>query len=133
MDTENSPRIIYIEDDPEMIELVHIILNRRGFKVKGAQWGRQGVDMVQQDRPDLVLLDLMMPDLDGWDVYHQLKANPDTQDIPIIVISAKSQPIDRVLGLQIAKVDDYVSKPFSPHELISSVDRVLNSRQRPIL
>jgi len=133
MDTENSPRIIYIEDDPEMIELVHIILNRRGFKVKGTQWGRQGVDMVQQDRPDLVLLDLMMPDLDGWDVYHQLKANPDTQDIPIIVISAKSQPIDRVLGLQIAKVDDYVSKPFSPHELISSVDRVLNSRQRPIL
>ncbi|NLF51497.1 MAG: response regulator transcription factor, partial [Leptolinea sp.] len=71
-----------------------------------------------------VLLDLMMPDLDGWDVYQQMKANAKTRNIPVIVITAKAQSIDRVLGLRIAKVDDYICKPFSPNELISSIDRV---------
>ncbi|HZW05014.1 MAG TPA: response regulator [Anaerolineaceae bacterium] len=129
MDQQESRKIIYIEDDPEMIDLVHMILNRRGFEVKGAHGGRQGVDMVLQEHPDLVLLDLMMPDLDGWDVYHQLKADEKTQQIPVIVITAKAQAIDRVLGLHIAKVDDYISKPFRPQELLESIDRVLRTRE----
>jgi len=68
---------------------------------------------------------LMMPDVDGWDVYQQIKANESTRNIPVIVITAKSQAIDRVLGLHIAKVDDYISKPFRPQELLDSIDRVL--------
>lgn len=128
MDQQESRKIIYVEDDPEMIDLVNMILNRRGFVVKGAHGGRQGVDLVQHEIPDLVLLDLMMPDLDGWDVYHQLKANPATQNIPVIVITAKAQAIDRVLGLHIAKVDDYICKPFRPQELLESIDRVLRAR-----
>lgn len=67
----------------------------------------------------------MMPDLDGWDLYQQLKCNEITRYIPVIVITAKSQPIDRLLGLHIAKVDDYISKPFHPHELLNSIDRIL--------
>ena len=67
----------------------------------------------------------MMPDMDGWEVYQQLKANKNTREIPVIVVTAKAQSIDKVLGLHIAKVDDYISKPFSPQELLDSVDQVL--------
>jgi len=73
----------------------------------------------------------MMPDMDGWDVYHQLKASDQTRSIPVIVITAKAQAIDRVLGLHIAKVDDYISKPFRPQELLDSVERVLKSTEFP--
>ncbi len=125
METEKTHRVVYIEDDPEMIDLVTLILNRRGYQVKGAHGGRQGLEIVTQEPPDLVLLDLMMPDMDGWDVYQQLKANEATRNVPVIVITAKSQAIDRVLGLHIAKVDDYISKPFRPQELLDSIDKVM--------
>lgn len=127
---DTAPTVIYIEDDPEMINLVSVILVRRGYQVKGAHGGRQGLDMVIEEPPDLILLDLMMPDMDGWDVYQQLKANPKTNNIPVIVITAKAQSIDRVLGLQIAKVDDYLSKPFRPQELIESIERILEKSPR---
>ncbi len=117
--------VIYIEDDPEMIDLVTMIMGRHGFQIRGAQGGRKGLDLIIAEPPDLILLDLMMPDLDGWDVYHQLKASEKTKDIPVIVITAKAQPVDRVLGLRIAKVDDYITKPFHPQELMNSVERVL--------
>lgn len=128
MDDADSRKIIYIEDDPEMIDLVGLILNRRGYEVKGAHGGRQGLDLVRQELPDLVLLDLMMPDMDGWDVYQQLKVSESTQHIPVIIITAKSQPIDRVLGLHIAKVDDYISKPFRPQELLDSIDKIFSHK-----
>ncbi len=128
MENEKTNLITYIEDDPEMIDLVSLILSRRGFQVKGANGGREGLDMVLKEIPDLILLDLMMPDMDGWDVYQQLKANEDTRNIPVIVITAKAQPIDRVLGLHIAKVDDYISKPFRPQELLDSIDKVMKAR-----
>lgn len=125
MNPEKINRIIYIEDDQDMIDLVSLILNRRGFSVKGADGGVKGLDMVIQELPDLVLLDLMMPDLDGWDVYQQMKSLAKTRNIPVIVITAKAQAIDKVLGLRIAKVDDYICKPFSPNELIASIDRII--------
>lgn len=130
----NGRRVVYIEDDPEMIDLVVMILSRRGFDVKGAHGGRNGLEMVFSEKPDLVLLDLMMPGIDGWEVYQQIKANEDTREIPVIVITAKAQSIDRVLGLHIAKVDDYIAKPFRPQELLESIDRVLKrvqSHQEP--
>lgn len=117
--------VVYIEDDPEMIDLVSMILSRQGFQIRGAQSGRKGLDLIIAEPPDLILLDLMMPDMDGWDVYHQLKASESSKHIPVIVITAKAQQIDRVLGLRIAKVDDYITKPFRPQELLDSVERVL--------
>ena len=120
--------IIYIEDEQEMIDLVRLILGRKGFEVKGAIGGQQGLDMILEDVPDLVLLDLMMPDMDGWEVYQQMKADGRTRDIPVIVITAKAQNIDKVLGIHIAKVDDYISKPFSPQQLIDSVEKVLTKK-----
>ncbi len=118
-------RLLYIEDEQEMIDLVRLILNRRGFEITGANGGREGLDAIRQLKPDLVLLDLMMPDMDGWDVYQQMKADPALANIPVIVVTAKAQSIDKVLGLHIAKVDDYISKPFSPQELVDSVEKVL--------
>lgn len=126
MSDETIRRVVYIEDDQEMIELVILILSRRGFQVKGANGGRKGLEVVFQEPPDLILLDLMMPGMDGWEVYQQIKANEKTRNIPVIVVTAKAQAIDRVLGLHIAKVDDYIAKPFRPQELIDSIDRVMS-------
>jgi DNA-binding response OmpR family regulator len=122
---ETTRRLVYIEDEQEMIDLVRIILSRREWEVIGALGGRSGLEVVRSQQPDLVLLDLMMPDMDGWDVYHHIKADDATREIPVIIITAKAQNIDKVLGLHIAKVDDYISKPFSPQELIDSVEKVL--------
>ena len=126
-DNETKPKsILCIEDEPEMIDLIRLILGRRGFEVTGAAGGKDGLEKLQNGpQPDLVLLDLMMPDLDGWEVYQQMKADEKTKDIPVIVVTAKAQSIDKVLGLHIAKVDDYIAKPFSPQELLSSVEKVL--------
>ncbi len=124
--SEPVKTVIYIEDDPEMIDLVALILKPKGFVVKGAHGGRDGLDKVAAEKPDLVLLDLMMPDMDGWEVYHQLKANEATANTPVIIITAKSQAIDQVLGLYIARVDDYISKPFHPKELVKSIEDVLS-------
>jgi two-component system response regulator VicR len=124
--TDDDPRrVVYIEDEQEMIDLVRLILSRKGFEVIGANGGREGLDEIRKTLPDLVLLDLMMPDMDGWEVYQQMKAEEPTRQIPVIIITAKAQNIDKVLGLHIAKVDDYISKPFSPKELVDSVERVL--------
>jgi len=126
---EPEKTIIYIEDDPEMIDLVTLILRPKGFKVKGADGGRDGLDKVAQEKPDLILLDLMMPDMDGWEVYHQLKADEATSTTPVIIITAKSQAIDQVLGLYIAMVDDYISKPFHPQQLVESIQKVLARKE----
>jgi two-component system response regulator VicR len=122
--------IICVEDEPDMIDLIRLILSRRGFEVKGAAGGVEGLRLIRQEPPDLVLLDLMMPDMDGWEVYQQLKADEATKHIPVIVVTAKAQSIDRVLGLHIAKVDDYITKPFSPQDLMNSVEKVLDARQQ---
>lgn len=126
MDASKPTKILYIEDDPEMIDLISMILNRPGLSVKGAHGGRQGMDAIAADPPDILLLDLMMPDMDGWEVYQQLKSNPGTAGIPVIIITAKAQSIDKILGLHIAGVDDYICKPFHPTDLLDSIQRILD-------
>ncbi len=122
-------KILCIEDEDEMIDLIRLILNRRGFEIYGANGGKDGLQRIRMDHPDLVLLDLMMPEMDGWEVYQQMKADESTKNIPVIVVTAKAQAIDKVLGLHIAKVDDYITKPFSPQELLASVDHVLSLKK----
>ena len=120
-----AKRVVCIEDEPEMIDLVRLILGRKGFQVIGANGGVEGLDTVRREKPDLVLLDLMMPDMDGWEVYQQMKADAELRDITVVVVTAKAQSIDKVLGLHIAKVDDYITKPFGPQELLESVAKIL--------
>jgi two-component system response regulator VicR len=126
---EAITRILYIEDELEMIDLVRLILGRKGYEVVGANGGKEGLKQVFETLPDLVLLDLMMPDVDGWDVYQKMKGDDKTKHIPVIVITAKAQNIDKVLGLHIAKVDDYITKPFKPQELLDSVEKVMKANR----
>ena len=128
MENSTVKRILCIEDEPEMIDLIKLILGRRGYDVHGATGGIEGARLVREILPDLVLLDLMMPDMDGWEVYQQMKADPTTRNIPVIVVTAKAQNIDKVLGLHIAKVDDYIAKPFGPQELLDSVEKILGQK-----
>ena len=129
MVTKDKKLILCIEDEEEMIDLIRLILTRRGFDVRGAYGGKEGLEIIRTEHPDLILLDLMMPDMDGWEVYQQMKADDETKDITVIVVTAKAQSIDKVLGLHIAKVDDYIAKPFSPQELLNSVDNVLGKQK----
>ncbi|MBN1179765.1 MAG: response regulator [Anaerolineae bacterium] len=126
---EKQKTVVCIEDEPEMIDLVRLILGRKGFELIGAVGGRDGLETVRKVKPDLVLLDLMMPDMDGWEVYQQMKNDDELKDIHVIVVTAKAQSIDKVLGLHIAKVDDYVTKPFGPQELLESVNKVLGIKE----
>jgi DNA-binding response OmpR family regulator len=127
-DVKSTKHILCIEDEPEMIDLIRLILVRRGFEVSGATGGKEGLLAVREKLPDLVLLDLMMPDMDGWEVYQQMKSDELTRHIPVIVVTARAQSIDKVLGIHIAKVDDYIAKPFSPQELLISVEKVLGQK-----
>lgn len=128
--SDQQKHIICIEDEPDMIELLLIILRRKGYQVSGASGGRDGLRMVRELKPDLVLLDLMMLDMGGWEVYQQMKADEETRHIPVIIVTAKAQSIDKVLGLHIAKVDDYITKPFSPSELLDRVTNVLSKHEK---
>jgi DNA-binding response OmpR family regulator len=126
--SEIKRTVVCVEDEPEIIDLIRLILGRKGFDLTGATGGLEGLEAIRRIKPDLVLLDLMMPDMDGWEVYQQMKADPELKNTPVIVVTAKAQSIDKILGLHIAKVDDYVTKPFGPQELLQSVERVLAAK-----
>lgn len=125
----DAVRIVCIEDDPAMVDLFTLILSSKGYDIKSALGGQEGLRLVEDEKPDLILLDLMMPDMSGWDVYQRIKSNNDLKDTPVIIVTAKAHTMDKVLGLEIARVQDYVTKPFSPEELVSRVEQVLNQHQ----
>ena len=120
-------RVIGIDDEAPMLDLIGTILKSSGLEFTGATRAEQGLELVRRTKPDLVLLDLMLPDLDGWEVYQQLKADEELKHIPIIVITAKVGALDRVIGQQVARVDDYITKPFAPATLVQSIERVLSA------
>ena len=121
---QQSNTVVCIEDEPGVIELIRLILERRGLTVVGAESGEAGLEAIRQSRPALVLLDLMLPGMDGWEIYRRMKADEAMKSIPVIIVTAKAEGIDEVLAKQVAKVDDYIKKPFSLQELVQSVERV---------
>ena len=126
-------KVVSIEDDPGIIDLFQLILKPGGYEVLGATSGQRGLELVQSARPDIVLLDLTMPGgMDGWEVYQHMKADEVMRDIPVIVVTCRISAIDEVLARNIAKVDDYIPKPFGPSTLIESVEKVLNARRRTL-
>ncbi len=124
----DKPTILCIEDEEEMIELITLILTRHNYNVVGALGGQAGLDGVRKLKPDLVLLDLMMPEIDGWELLQRVRVDPKLQQIPVIVVTARASEIDRIFGLQVAGVEGYITKPFGPEELVQSVRRVLQAR-----
>ena len=123
-------KVVCVDDEAEMIDLVKFILSRQNFIVTGAPDGKTGLKTIEEVEPDLVILDLMMPEIDGWEVYQQMQAREDMVDIPVIILTAKAQSIDRVLGLHIARVNAYLTKPFKPQDLLETIDRVLTKAGR---
>jgi len=117
-------RILVIEDEPDIGDLIQYNLSREGYWVSVIADGEEGFDRVLQESPDLVLLDLMLPGVDGLELCRRLKEDPVTRPIPIIMVTAKSEESDVVLGLGMG-ADDYVPKPFSPRELVARVRAVL--------
>ncbi len=124
---ENVKTILCIEDEREMIDLFKIILGRRGYRVSGALGGEEGLQRAAEVIPNLILLDLMMPELDGWEVLQRMRGSKELRDIPVIIVTAKSNDIDRAMALHIAQVSDFISKPFGPQDLIASVDKVIGN------
>ena len=122
---DNQPYILYIEDERPMIELVRETLKLSGHQLVGATSGEQGLGIMQKSKPGLLLLDLMMPGLSGWDVYRAMKADPQLATVPVIVITAKVLERGRKIVEELPPVDDYITKPFGPEHLIRAVQKLL--------
>jgi DNA-binding response OmpR family regulator len=120
--------IVLIEDEPDIVELLSYTLRREGFEVMASTNGEAGIALVRKQKPDLVLLDLMLPAKSGLDVCQELKQHSSTRHIPVIMVSAKSEESDIVLGLGM-HADDYICKPFSPRELVARVKAALRRRE----
>jgi len=119
-----KPTIVVIEDEPDLLEVLQYNLAREGFQVEGATDGEEGLALITKSRPDLVLLDLMLPVIDGLEICRRVRYDSATRSVPIIMVSAKGEESDVILGLELG-ADDYVTKPFSPRELIARVRSVL--------
>ncbi len=117
-------KIIVVEDEPDILETICYNLEREGFEVLSSLRGDTGLQLIFSEKPDVVLLDLMMPGMDGLEVCSAMRKNPETQHIPVLMVSAKSEESDIVLGLGLG-ADDYIPKPFSPKELVARVKAIL--------
>ena len=124
------PRILVVEDDPDISELIAHYLTRAGHDVDRLAHGGEAPRRVRESPPDLVVLDLMLPGLDGLMVCQALRADPATAAIPIIMLTARGEETDRVTGLELG-ADDYVTKPFSPKELVARIAALLRRSSRP--
>ncbi|HEX9641629.1 MAG TPA: response regulator transcription factor [Candidatus Krumholzibacteria bacterium] len=116
--------IVAIEDEPDLLAVLQYNLTREGFRVESAKDGDEGLELIGKLRPDLILLDLMLPGMDGLEICRRVKYDAATRHIPIIIVSAKGEEGDVILGLELG-ADDYITKPFSPRELLARVRAVL--------
>ena len=119
-----AKRILVVDDEIESVKLIGLMLQRRGYEIVAARSGAQALEKAQAEKPDLIILDVMMPDMDGYEVCRRLRANPGTATLPIIMFTAKTMIDDKVAGFQ-AGADDYLTKPVHPEELASRIEAVL--------
>ncbi len=119
-----AKKILIVDDDLESIKLVGLVLQKRGYEIAAAQMGTLALEKAEKEHPDLVILDVMMPDMNGCEVCRRLRGNPATADLPIIMFTAKTRVNDKVAGFQ-AGADDYLTKPIHPSELVSRVEAML--------
>lgn len=126
-----AEKVLIIEDEEDILALVHFNFARAGFQVACATSGEDGLQQVKTEQPDLILLDLMLPGVDGLEVCRRLRADEATADVPIVMMTAKGEESDVVAGLELG-ADDYVTKPFSPKILMARARAVLRRRQGPV-
>jgi pilus assembly protein CpaE len=124
-----AEKILIVDDDLDTLRLVGLMLQRQGYQISAATNGQQGLDKAFDERPDLILLDVMMPDMDGYEVTRRLRENPPTADTPILMFTAKAQLDDKVIGFEVG-VNDYLTKPTHPSELQARVKTLLAKREK---
>ncbi len=123
------PRILVVDDEPDIVELVSANLRKEGFSVQGVGDGARALSLVRQEPFDLVVLDLMLPDVQGLEVCRALRRDPKTAGIPLIMLTARGEEIDKLIGFEVG-ADDYVTKPFSPRELVARIRALLRRQER---
>jgi two-component system phosphate regulon response regulator PhoB len=129
--TRSAPaRILVVEDERDIAALVAYHLTKEGYRVLTAGGGPEALEAAAQERPDLIVLDLMLPGLSGYDVLRELRRHPEIGDVPVVVLTARREEPDRIRGLELG-ADDYVTKPFSPQELVLRIGAVLRRAQAP--
>jgi DNA-binding response OmpR family regulator len=114
-------KILYIEDEPDLLDAVCLVLEYTGFDVVGVANGRIGLDRARTDKPDLILFGLEMPGIDGWQLHQQLKADDGLKDIPTVVATGHDEYLATQRGLDMSRVDAYLTKPFTPRRLLSTI------------
>ncbi|MEW5959775.1 MAG: response regulator [Chloroflexota bacterium] len=119
-------RVLCIDDEPGVVELMSLILRSKNIQVDGANSGAEGLAAMRQNPPDAVLLDIMMPEMDGWEVYKRMRADETLKNIPVIIVTARNSSFEEVIARERAGVNDYITKPFVPDEVRDSLSRVLN-------
>jgi two-component system alkaline phosphatase synthesis response regulator PhoP len=126
-----SKKILVIEDDPATSRLVDYSLRHEGFEVTTSSNGLEGIRKARTEAPDLVILDVMLPGMDGFEICHRLKADPATVRLPILMFSAKAQEIDRDTGIKVG-ADDYLTKPSPPAEIVNRVRKLLAKKENNV-
>ena len=122
-------KILIVEDEKDIRDLVRLHLEKAGFETVLACNGQEAFQKIQESRPGLILLDLMLPEMDGKELTKLLKARPETRDIPIVMLTAKGEEVDRIVGFELG-ADDYIPKPFSPRELVLRIQAVLKRAEK---
>jgi two-component system alkaline phosphatase synthesis response regulator PhoP len=125
-----TKKILVIEDEKDIQELLQLYLKREGYDVQIAKEGETGLRKACKERYDLVLLDLLLPQMDGLEICRNLRSRPETSHIPIIMITAKAEESDRIVGLEMG-ADDYITKPFSPREVLARVKAIFRRLEKP--
>ncbi len=123
-------RVLVVEDERDIAALVAYHLTKEGYRVRTAESGQEALEVMAVDRPDLVILDLMLPGFSGYEVLAEMRRRSESVELPVVVLSARRDEVDRVKGLELG-ADDYVTKPFSPRELVLRVGAVLRRAQAP--
>lgn len=121
---EKSGTILFIDDDPEIVQIVHLILRSRNYEVLEATRGSEGIDLAKRETPDLILLDIMMPGIDGYEVYERLRRDEKTKDVPIVFVTAKARQEYVEQGLVLG-AEGYLTKPFTPGQLLDTIRDIL--------
>ncbi|KAF4515840.1 hypothetical protein B566_EDAN000075 [Ephemera danica] len=129
MSSAPAKKILIVEDEKDILQLIKLYLEKEGYRIVTASTGSEGLAQVRTEKPDLVVLDLMLPEIDGLEICKRLRSSPDTAMLPIIMLTAKAEESDTIIGLELG-ADDYVTKPFSPKTLVARVKALLRRLER---
>lgn len=127
----SRPRVLVVDDEEDVINVLRLVLSKSGYDVLTAPSGMEGLMLAQSERPDAILLDIMMKEMDGWEVLKLLKLDDATRQMPVIILSARVEPKDKIRGLQEGAVD-YVTKPFAIREILEKVAAILPAGEAPV-